>query len=178
MRQIRAWLVRLRGFFNKGVREQELSAEMESHLEMHIEDNLRAGMTAEAGASQGYFKARRDRTNQGNIIGNEAGCPCSKYSCRISASAAACCARTAASQPSSCSLSLSGVGANTAIFGLVNGLLLQRLPVPSAEQIVALVIQSGTLLLERSVFPIRNLQNFASKRNRSVKSSARPRRGA
>jgi len=36
-----------------------------------------------------------------------------------------------------------GVGANTAIFGLVNGLLLQRLPVPAAEQIVALVIKSG-----------------------------------
>jgi predicted permease len=36
-----------------------------------------------------------------------------------------------------------GVGANTAIFGLVNGLLLQRLPVPAAEQIAALVIQSG-----------------------------------
>src|SRR5260370_36047824 len=36
-----------------------------------------------------------------------------------------------------------GVGANTAVFGLVNGLLLQRLPVPAAEQIAALVIQSG-----------------------------------
>jgi predicted permease len=36
-----------------------------------------------------------------------------------------------------------GVGANTAIFGLVNGLLLQRLPVPAAEQIAALVIQSS-----------------------------------
>ena len=36
-----------------------------------------------------------------------------------------------------------GVGANTAIFGLVNGLLVERLPVPAAEQIVALVIQSG-----------------------------------
>jgi hypothetical protein len=36
-----------------------------------------------------------------------------------------------------------GVGANTAIFGLVNGILLQRLPVPAPEQIAALVIQSG-----------------------------------
>ena len=36
-----------------------------------------------------------------------------------------------------------GVGANTAIFGLVNGLLLQRLPVHAAEQIAALVIKSG-----------------------------------
>jgi predicted permease len=35
-----------------------------------------------------------------------------------------------------------GVGANTAVFGLVNGMLLQRLPVPAPEQIAALVIQS------------------------------------
>ena len=40
-----------------------------------------------------------------------------------------------------------GVGANTAIFGLVNGILLQRLPVSQPEQIVALVIQpSGSAL--------------------------------
>src|SRR5215467_12293361 len=36
-----------------------------------------------------------------------------------------------------------GVGANTAIFGLVNGVLLQRLPVRAPEQIVALAIQSS-----------------------------------
>jgi predicted permease len=36
-----------------------------------------------------------------------------------------------------------GVGANTAIFGLVNGLLIQRLPVPHAEELAALVIQSN-----------------------------------
>jgi predicted permease len=36
-----------------------------------------------------------------------------------------------------------GVGANTALFGLVNGLLIQRLPVPHAEQLAALVIQTN-----------------------------------
>ena len=36
-----------------------------------------------------------------------------------------------------------GVGANTAIFSLVNGVLLQRLPVTAPEQIAALVIQSS-----------------------------------
>src|SRR5260370_18565275 len=35
-----------------------------------------------------------------------------------------------------------GVGANTAIFGLVNGILLQRLPLPSPEQVAALGIQT------------------------------------
>lgn len=39
-----------------------------------------------------------------------------------------------------------GVGANTAIFGLVNGFLLEPLPVPRPKQMVALVIQSYSSL--------------------------------
>jgi predicted permease len=45
MRWIRALLTRLGGLFNKGRREHELTAELESHLAMHIEDNLRSGMS-------------------------------------------------------------------------------------------------------------------------------------
>jgi macrolide transport system ATP-binding/permease protein len=49
MRQLRAWFVRLGGFFRRNRSDRELAAEMESHLQMHIEDNLLAGMsTAEA----------------------------------------------------------------------------------------------------------------------------------
>jgi predicted permease len=47
MRQLRAWFVRLGGFFRRNRRDRELAAEIESHLQIHIEDNLRAGMTAE-----------------------------------------------------------------------------------------------------------------------------------
>ena len=47
MRQLRAWLVRFRGFFQKAARERELAAEIESHLQMHIDDNIRAGMSPE-----------------------------------------------------------------------------------------------------------------------------------
>ncbi len=45
MRRLRAWLSRLGELSGKQRREQELSAEMESHLQLHIEDNLRAGMS-------------------------------------------------------------------------------------------------------------------------------------
>lgn len=37
-----------------------------------------------------------------------------------------------------------GVGANTAIFSLVNGFLIRRLPVPAAERLVAVIIQEGS----------------------------------
>jgi predicted permease len=45
MRRLRAWFSRLGGLFSKRRREQDLSAEMESHLQLHIEDNLRSGMS-------------------------------------------------------------------------------------------------------------------------------------
>src|SRR6267143_4594706 len=45
MRQLRAWLARFKGLFQKAARERELAAEIESHLQMHIDDNLRAGMS-------------------------------------------------------------------------------------------------------------------------------------
>ena len=46
MRRLRAWLLRFGGLFDKERRERELAAEMQSHLEMHMEDNLRAGLNA------------------------------------------------------------------------------------------------------------------------------------
>lgn len=48
MRRLRAWFSRLGGTFTRR-RELDLSTEMESHLQMHVDDNMRAGM-AEAEA--------------------------------------------------------------------------------------------------------------------------------
>src|SRR5689334_18610544 len=45
MRQLRAWLLRVKGVFFKSARERELADELESHLQMHIDDNIRAGMS-------------------------------------------------------------------------------------------------------------------------------------
>ncbi len=45
MRRLRAWFSRLGEVFGKRRREQEFSAEIESHLQLHIEDNLRSGMS-------------------------------------------------------------------------------------------------------------------------------------
>src|SRR5882762_7509332 len=47
MRQLRAWLLRFKGLFQKAARERDFAAEIESHLQMHIDDNIRAGMSPE-----------------------------------------------------------------------------------------------------------------------------------
>lgn len=44
MRRIRALLIRLFGLLRRERVEQDFSREIESHLQLHIDDNLRAGM--------------------------------------------------------------------------------------------------------------------------------------
>ncbi len=56
VRIIRAWLLRLRGSFDKQRSDHDLAAELDSHLQFHIEDHLRAGMTAEEARRQALIK--------------------------------------------------------------------------------------------------------------------------
>jgi predicted permease len=142
MRKLRALFLRLAGLFDRKPRERELADELESHLQMHIDDNLRAGMTPREARRQALIRlggieqtkeAYRDRKG---LLMFETFLQDFRFASRM--------LRKNAGVTIIVVLTLAlGVGANTAIFGLVNGLLLQRLPVPAAEQIVALVIKSG-----------------------------------
>jgi len=142
VRRIRAWFLRITGLFRKETAEREFAAEMESHLQLHIEDNLRAGMSAGEARRQALIKlggveqtkeAYRDRRGLPTL---ETFFQDLRFAARMLRKNLGITAIVVVT------LAL-GVGANTAIFGLVNGLLLQRLPVPRAEQIAALVIKSG-----------------------------------
>jgi predicted permease len=142
VRRIRAWFLRIAGLFRKEATDRELAAEMEGHLELHIDDNLRAGMNAEEARRQALIKlggieqtkeAYRDRKGLPMI---ETFLQDLRFATRM--------LRKNLGVTTIVVVTLAlGVGANTAIFGLVNGLLLQRLPVHAAEQIAALVIKSG-----------------------------------
>jgi predicted permease len=143
MRRLRAWFSRLGALFGKQARERELSAEIESHLQLHIEDNVRAGMSPAQARREALMKlggieqtkeAYRDRRGLPVL---ETFLQDLRFAARM--------LRKNLGVTVVVVLTLAlGVGANTAIFGLVNGLLLQSLPVPAAEQIAALVIQSGS----------------------------------
>jgi predicted permease len=142
VRRIRAWFLRLAGVFHKESRERELATEMESHLQLHIDDNLRAGMSQTEARRDAIMKlggieqtkeAYRDRKGLPVL---ETFLQDLRFAARM--------LRKNVRVTAIVVLTLAlGVGANTAIFGLVNGILLQRLPVPAPEQIAALVIQSG-----------------------------------
>ena len=143
LRYVRSLFVRIGGLFKKELHDREFSAELETNLEFHIDDNLRSGMTPQEARREALIKLGGiEQTKE--VYRERRGLPMFEMFLQDLRFAV----RMLRKNPGVTmivvlTLAL-GVGANTAIFGLVNGLLLQRLPVPSAEQIVALVIQSGS----------------------------------
>ena len=143
MRHVRAWFFRVAGLFHRATRERELADEMESHLQLHIDDNVRTGMSAEEGRRQALMKLGGiEQTKE--VYRDRRGLPMLDTFLQDLRFAARMLRKNLGVTVIVVLTLALGVGANTAIFGLVNGLLLQRLPVPAAEQIAALVIQSGS----------------------------------
>jgi putative ABC transport system permease protein len=56
MNPLRGLLMRFAGLFGKRGRDRELAAELESHVEMNVEENLRVGMTPEEARRQALIK--------------------------------------------------------------------------------------------------------------------------
>jgi len=56
MRRLRRWIMRFGGLFNKGRKDRELQDELESHIQMHMEDNLRSGMTPDEARRQAMIQ--------------------------------------------------------------------------------------------------------------------------
>jgi predicted permease len=134
MRAVRAFLFRLTGVFDKGRKDSEMAEELESHLRMQTEDNLRSGMTPEqarraallkSGGVEPAKEACRDRR----------GLPVVETAIRDLHHALRLLARSPAfTVVAVLSLAL-GIGANTAIFTLLDQLMLRRLPVKHPEQL-------------------------------------------
>src|SRR5262245_28461418 len=135
IRQIRGYLVRLFGLLNHARREREFSEELESHLEMHIEDNLRAGMSPEEARRQAQIKlggvalAKELHHEQRGFPMLETLWQDSRFGLRLLRKNPGFAAVTILS------LAL-GIGANTAIFSIVDAMLLKTLPVKEPERLV------------------------------------------
>ena len=135
MKAVRAWFMRLFGVFGSIKSERELSAEIESHLQLHVDDNIRAGMTpVEArrravialGSVEGTKEAYRDRRGLPAI---ESLVRDVRYGIR-----------TLIKSPGFAVAGIVilglGIGVNTAIFTVVNAVVLRPLPFADADRIM------------------------------------------
>jgi predicted permease len=140
MRALRSFFARLAALFTGPRRDRDLTDELESHLQLHVDDNLRRGMSPEEARRQaviglgGVEQTKESYRDRRSLPALETLLQDIRFGARMLAKSPTLTAVVVIT------LAL-GIGANTAIFSMVNGFLLRPLPVPEPEQITALAIQ-------------------------------------
>ncbi len=138
MSRLRAWCARFGGLFGKERKDRELAEELDAHVQMHIEDNLRAGMSPEEARRQALIKlggieqAKESYRARRGIPWIETLLQDVRFGARM--------LRKNPGFTTVAVLTLAlGIGANTAIFSLIDTVMLKMLPVQEPEELVSLL---------------------------------------
>jgi predicted permease len=165
MKLLRAMVMRLLGMFGSTRAERELEAEIEGHLQLHIDDNIRAGMTpAEARrravlALGGVERTKEEYRDRRGVPAFESLVRDLRYG-----------ARTLSKSPGFAIAGVIilglGIGVNSAIFTVVNAVVLRPLPFAGADRIMRVWQTPPQQLFTDPVFPI-SPANFIDYKNQN-----------
>jgi len=167
MRQMRAWLSRLGGLFGRRRREQELSAELESHLQLHIEDNLRSGMSPAQARREALMKLGGvEQTKE--TYRERRGLPLLEVFLQDLRFGA----RMLRKNPgftivAVLTLAL-GIAANATIFSFVSAVLYRKPPVGNPDSVVVVYGTSATRPGGANLYPVSTPNYFTWKRENKV----------
>jgi predicted permease len=168
---LRSALLRLRNLLHKD--ERALRDELHSHLQLHIDDNLRRGMTSDEARRHALLKlGGLEQTKE--AIRDQHSLPLAetlrqdlRFAFRL--------LKRSPTFTSVAILTLAlGIGANSALFSIVNAVILRPLPYPNPEQLVTLRESKPNFATGSVSFP-----NFLDwqKENRTFSSMAAMRGG-